>query len=335
MAKFCSATPVSSRSRGIPVDTMALWTGWMTATTVPTADAVAMAQARFIPSPAARAADANSTTAPTSRGPHHEQAPVEPVGVGAGGQADQQVGQAQRHPAGERRRGGVVDHQPHPGEAGATEDQRGQKGREPEVPVGPVRHGLPDGVGAAGRPDREVGPRAGDVGSAMRVHRAVKLPRPRSSPGSRVGPRRSRRAPGRQPASVPVDSAPWGLLRRLTRSSRRTSIRPSLTRVSYTGWAMDGGPSTTAPSSKRNRPPCQGQRRQSPSISPSDSGPPRCEQRLSMADPLHRAAPEPGPHRRPAPPPVSRSTRRSASSTGVHCPGPAWKAVVLTPTPKR
>ena len=63
----------------------------------------------------------------------------------------------------------------------------------------------------------------------------------------------------------------------------RTSICPARTRISKHGCGKVDGPSSTPPSSRSNRDPCQGQRIDRPSTWPSERGPPRCAQLSASA----------------------------------------------------
>ena len=63
----------------------------------------------------------------------------------------------------------------------------------------------------------------------------------------------------------------------------RTSICPARTRISKHGCGKVDGLSSTPPSSRSNRDPCQGQRIDRPSTWPSERGPPRCAQLSASA----------------------------------------------------
>jgi hypothetical protein len=63
----------------------------------------------------------------------------------------------------------------------------------------------------------------------------------------------------------------------------RTSICPARTRTSKHGCGKGDGPSSTPPSLRANRDPCQGQRIARSSTWPSERGPPRCAQLSASA----------------------------------------------------
>jgi len=117
-----------------------------------------------------------------------------------------------------------------------------------------------------------------------------------------------------------------------SQSGLRTSIWPLRTRVSKHGCRWTAGPSSTRPSSSANRERCQGHRMLSPTSSPSESGPLKCEHVSAMAKiRIPRRTNKIG-----TPSCSARfgcaSTSSESANTGTKSVGNVWPAVRSTPT---